>query len=195
MSWNSEDWKGIAKMIANVAPALGTIIGGPVGGAVGTGVQILSSALGVEATPVAIENELKNNPEALLKVKQAELSNERELQKLIYETVQAGMLHEASIIESLGKADASGHTTRPQIALMMAWMLLVPYVFFGLALAWVIFDDPTVVKGLWPVVLAYFGIPVGLLRMYFGDLRKEHAQSQGQQVDFGILGNIFGARK
>jgi hypothetical protein len=32
MGWNSDDWKDVAKVIAKVAPALGTIIGVPVGG-------------------------------------------------------------------------------------------------------------------------------------------------------------------
>jgi hypothetical protein len=195
MGWNSDDWKGVAKVIAKVAPALGTIIGGPVGGAIGAGVQIISTSLGVEATPDAVMHELKTNPEALLKIKQAELANERELQKHIYETVQAGMLHEASIIKSLSDADTSGHTTRPKIALMMAWMLLVPYMLIGFALTYVVYIEPKIVKDLWPVLLAYFGVPLGLLRMYFGDLRKEHAQSKGQQVDFGMFGNIFGGVK
>jgi len=195
MSWNSEDWKGLAASLGKVAPVLGTILGGPVGGAVGGAVSVLTGALGVEGTPEAIEKALATDPEAYRKIKQAELDHETELQALVYQTVQAGYAHDAKIVESLSKADVSGQSTRPKIALMMAWMLAIPYMGIGVAITYVIMNEPTSLKDLWPVLLAYLTVPMTLLRMYFGDLRKEHAQNKGQQVDYGVLGNIFGAKK
>jgi len=195
MGWNSDDWKGLAATIGRVAPALGTILGGPVGGALGTGVSILASTLGVEETPDAIQRALVADPEAYRKIKQAELDHETELQKLVYETVQAGYQHDASIVESLSKADSSGHSTRPKIALMMAWMLAIPFVGIGIAMTFVISSSPDTLKDLWPVIGTYFGIPLALLRMYFGDLRKEKAIDKGQQVDFGVIGSLLKGKK
>jgi len=195
MSWNSDDWKGIAASISKIAPALGTVLGGPAGAAIGTGVSILANALGVEQKPEAIEKALQSDPEAYTKIKKAELANESELQRLVYQTIQAGYAHDASIIESLSKADSSGHSTRPKIALMMAWMLAIPFVGIGIAMTFVISSNPDTLEKLWPVLGTYFGIPLALLRMYFGDLRKEHAQNKGQQVDFGILGSLLGRKK
>ena len=194
MSWDSNDWKGVASAIARVAPALGTVIAGPVGAAVGTGVSILASTLGVEEQPEAIIKALSSDPQALIKVKQAEFDHEEKLQALVYETIKAGYANDAAIVESLSKADASGHSTRPKIALMMAWILVVPYTMIGVGIAYVIFNNPALVKDLWPVLAAYLGIPMTVLKMYFGDLRKEHAQSKGLSQP-SILGSIFGVKK
>jgi len=189
------DWKDIAKDIAKVAPALGTVIGGPVGGAVGTGINLLANALGVKEDPEEVMAAIKADPSAYQKIKQAELDNEAQLQTLVYQTIQAGYETDSKILESLNKADASGHSTRPKIAWLMAWMLAIPYCLIGAAIVYAVCIEPTELKNLWPVMLAYLSVPLGILNKYFGDLRKEHAQARGQQVDFGLLGNIFGAKK
>lgn len=66
-------WDNIKELIGTSAPVLGTLIGGPMGGAVG---GLISKALGVEDTPEAIELALRNNPDALIKLKELELSKE-----------------------------------------------------------------------------------------------------------------------
>ena len=195
MSWDSEDWKGIATTIGKIAPALGTVLGGPVGGALGAGVAILTNTLGVDNNPDAVLKAIENDPEAYSKIKQAEMDHELELQKLVYQTVQSGQLHDASIIESLSKTDISGHSTRPKIALELSRAFLVVYMLIGLAMAWCIYDETLILEDMWMTLLAYLGLPLTLIKMYFGDLRKENAQNQGQQVDFGILGNIFSDKK
>ena len=195
MSWDSEDWKGIAGTIGKIAPALGTILGGPIGGALGAGVAVLTGSLGVEDNPDAVLKALKTDPEAYKKIKQAEMDHELELQKLVYQTVQAGYNHDASIIESLSKADSTGHSTRPKIALEISRAFLAVYIVIGLAMAWAIYNESLLLEDMWLTLLAFLGLPMTLIKMYFGDLRKENAQNQGQQVDFGLLGNIFGAKK
>ena len=67
-------WDNIKELIGTSAPVIGTLIGGPVGGAVG---GLIGKALGVENTPEAIEAELRNNPDALIRLK--ELENSKEL--------------------------------------------------------------------------------------------------------------------
>jgi hypothetical protein len=103
----------------------------------------------------------------------------------------------AAIIESLGKADAASgaQSTRPQIALYLTFAFLAVYVVMGCAISWSIFTNGSSVKDIALTVAAYLGLPLTVIKMYFGDLRKEHAQNKGQQVDFGVLGNIFGAKK
>ena len=64
-------WDTIKDLIGTSAPVLGSLIGGPVGGTVGS---LIAQVLGVEDTPQAIEQALKNNPDALLKLKELELS-------------------------------------------------------------------------------------------------------------------------
>ena len=79
------DWKNLAATVSKAAPLLGTLIGGPAGGAAGTAVKLIAGALGVKETPNAIEMELRSNPDALLKLKEIEANNKTELERLILE--------------------------------------------------------------------------------------------------------------
>ena len=56
-------WDNIKELIGTSAPVIGTLLGGPAGGAVG---GLISKVLGVDNTPEAIELALMNNPDALL---------------------------------------------------------------------------------------------------------------------------------
>lgn len=74
-------WDKVKNLIGTAAPVVGTLIGGPAGTAVGT---LISGALGVENTPEAIEKELRQNPDALLKIKQLESDERIEALKMVY---------------------------------------------------------------------------------------------------------------
>ena len=70
------DWKDLGKSvidtIAHAAPAVGTALGGPLGGLAGAA---LAKVLGVEETPEAVERAiLKADPETLIKLKEAEIA-------------------------------------------------------------------------------------------------------------------------
>ena len=195
MSFNSSDWKGVAAMVGKFAPMLGTVIGGPVGAALGIGTSLLSNVLGVEETPDAIMAAIKEDPQAFAKIKQAELDNESELNRLSYATLQIEMQTNAGIIESLNKADATGHSTRPRIALELARAFLVGYGLVGVGLCYLLFTDGLEGAEVYGTIGTYLGLPLTVIKMYFGDLRKEHAQGKGQQVDFGMFGNLLGGGK
>jgi len=79
------NWSDIASTISKIAPAVGTMIGGPVGAIVGQG---LSMALGVENKPDAVAEALKSDPEALVKIKQYEIDHKYDLQKLQLKSAQ-----------------------------------------------------------------------------------------------------------
>lgn len=66
-------WDNIKELIGTSAPVIGTLLGGPAGGAVG---GLISKVLEVDNTPEAIELALMNNPDALLKIKELETSKE-----------------------------------------------------------------------------------------------------------------------
>jgi len=78
---------------------------------------------------------------------------------------------------------ADGQSTRPRIALMMAWAVVSVIGLFTVAIAY-----QTAQNGLsglsdaaeaWPLIAALLGIPSGLLGKYFGELRREQAQRLG----------------
>lgn len=84
------------------------------------------------------------------------------------------------VIAALGEVDKTGNSTRPFIALMMAWV--VSFAIVGLIVMLGIAinenDSETVVAigNNWPLVIALLGIPAGLLRAYFGMRTKEKQQ-------------------
>ena len=63
------DWKNIVSSVGSIVGSVAPLLGGPVGLAVSIGSQI-AGALGTEDTPEAVLAELKNNPEAALKLQQ-----------------------------------------------------------------------------------------------------------------------------
>jgi len=104
------DWKQIGSQIANYAPMLGGILGGPPGAALGAGVKMISKALGLNpdtATPAQVEQKLKNDPQALLKIKQMELAHERELTQLYLKDVSDARAREVAVVQATGKKDTN----------------------------------------------------------------------------------------
>jgi hypothetical protein len=101
----------------------------------------------------------------------------------------------ASIQESLAKADASGSSTRPRIAMMMAWIVVALTVAF--MAVWskaVITGDGktlTVLSSSWELMLTVLGTPAALLRAYFGmrtaEKKARYQAASGQPIVDGLL--------
>ena len=84
-------WDKIKELIGDSAPIVGGLLGGPEGAAVG---GLLSKALGVENSASAIEAELVNNPEALVKLRELEMSKEIAVLKSQYDNKVEDNRHE-----------------------------------------------------------------------------------------------------
>src|ERR1700761_168383 len=82
------DWKDIAGVVGKAAPILGTALGGPIGGLAGA---LVASALGAENTPDAVSKALEADPASLEKLKEAELANRTEMQRLLVQQEQNRM--------------------------------------------------------------------------------------------------------
>ena len=80
------DWKALAGKLSGFAPVIGTAIGGPAGGIVGS---MVAAALGVEETPEAVAKELKHNPEAYIKLKKLESDERLKLQGYANDKLEA----------------------------------------------------------------------------------------------------------
>ena len=111
------DWKDIGKKVMKSAPLIGTVLGGPAGGAIGSVISMVGSALGLEpekTTPNAVNAILTQNPDALLKLRTAEMANKVELQRLALETDRAFLAdrsdargREVAVTKITGKRDAT----------------------------------------------------------------------------------------
>lgn len=80
------NWKKLGGIIGQSAPLLGTALGGPAGATIGT---LVAGALGVESTPQAVEQAVKNDPDALIKLKRFELENEQSIREHAFKILDA----------------------------------------------------------------------------------------------------------
>lgn len=83
----------------------------------------------------------------------------------------------SKIQASLASADIAGSSTRPEIAVMMSQVVSFTIIVFISILAVAIIQKQEgmikVISELWPLMLAILGLPIGLLRSYFGMRSKE----------------------
>lgn len=128
MSWSDVgDW--IKDNAGNGASLVGSLLTGNVQGAIAAGISIISGATGTNDPDKAL-NELKNNPEALLKLKELYYKNEdsvrvhiESMERLKLEDLQSEHKTTSSVIVE-GQKNADGwfeKNSRPA----MAWVSLV----------------------------------------------------------------------
>lgn len=91
-------WKDIAGAVGSAAPILGTLIGGPAGGAIGA---MVSSALGVPNTPDDVSKALAVNPDAAVKLAQIESDSKTQLQTLLVQAEQNRLTADTAAINAV----------------------------------------------------------------------------------------------
>jgi Holin of 3TMs, for gene-transfer release len=124
------DWKDIAGVVGKAAPILGTLIGGPAGAAVG---GLVSAALGCANEPSAVNEALKTNPEAAVKLAQIESDERVKLQGLLVDQAKMEMDSAAraagDVNKSIQTEAASEHwptySWRPAIGFAVALAVLM----------------------------------------------------------------------
>lgn len=79
------NWKAVAKSVGQAAPLLGTVLGGPAGGAVGA---LIASGLGVDGNAESVAAAL-GNPETLVRLKQIESDHRAELESMAVDLAKA----------------------------------------------------------------------------------------------------------
>jgi len=92
------DWGDVKGVLGKAAPLVGSLLGGPVGGSVGA---MVANALGVENSPDQVLKELKNNPDALVKIKTLESEERIALRKLTVEQASNEMAADTGRIQSV----------------------------------------------------------------------------------------------
>lgn len=75
----SDIWGKIKSAVIKAAPLLGSVVGGPVGGSIGTGVALIAKAFGADADKPEEILDLVSNPENYIKLKEIETKHEQEL--------------------------------------------------------------------------------------------------------------------
>lgn len=117
------DWSDVGGIVAKAAPLVGSLLGGPAGGAAGA---LVAKALGTEATPDATAAALQANPEALERVRTLELENERELTRMHLEAETARLTE----VNKTMRAEAASND-----GFVRRWR---PFFGYSVAVAWVV---------------------------------------------------------
>lgn len=72
------NWKDIGLIVAKATPLLGTAVDGPVGLVAGAAGSLVASFLGCDESPKAVEQGIRHNFDAILKLKKFEASEMHE---------------------------------------------------------------------------------------------------------------------
>ena len=94
------DWKDVGNAIGKFAPVLGGLIGGPLGAGIG---GLISTALGVDNNPDAIQNAINTDPQASIKIKEIEANQSIQLAQIKAAADAIQTQAEASAVESVNK--------------------------------------------------------------------------------------------
>lgn len=153
------DWK---KTVGAIAPTIGTVLGGPLGGLAGAA---LASVLGVENTPDALETAVQNaTPEQLLNIRKADNEFKLQMAELGFKNV--------TDLEKIAADDRANARAR-EIALV-DWMpkalaLLVVAGFFGVIALMIYNELPPTGRDSLLVLVGALGAAFGaIIQYYFG---------------------------
>ncbi len=96
-------WGDVAAAVSKFAPILGNAVPGVgtvVGAGVGLAASVIAKELGTDPTPDSIMTALASNPDAIVKLKQAEMDHERDLAQIVAQREQAQLAYQQSIYAS-----------------------------------------------------------------------------------------------
>lgn len=122
-------WDSIKNIIGKSAPLVGSLIGGPAGGAVGS---LIANAIGTDNDPIAIETALSSDPNLLLKVKQLEYDYKTELQKMAIEAQNVELKAEAQRLADVQDARAKHKDSKMPATLTFILSAMVALMFGAL---------------------------------------------------------------
>jgi len=92
------DWNDVKDIVGKAAPLVGGLLGGPVGGSMGA---LIASTLGAGNSPDEVLRELKNNPDALVKIKTLESEERIALRQLAVQAASNELAASTSRIQAV----------------------------------------------------------------------------------------------
>ena len=199
------DWSTVAQDVAKSAPVLGTLLGGPAGGAIGS---LVASALGVQNNASDVSQALVTDPDAAVKLKQIESDNSVKLHELVLEqykaTLQAQTQAGSDINATMQAESKSEHwlqfSWRPIIGLAVAADLVVSVVTVGIAYVGVMFcgqkaDALQYLPSMLGAMAALIGVAspiLGIASYFRGKTQLASANGTGGDASTTVQGNQNG---
>lgn len=187
-------WDEVKNLLGKSAPMIGTLIGGPAGAGIGA---LVANTLGVENEPESIAAELKNNPEALLKVKEIESNETIRLKELAFKHAELESEEKKTQIIQQGKTmraeyssdDAYVRRWRPTYGYVVCFSWLALFLAISISIvaepakASLVITSVTSLSPLFMMALGVLGVNI-------------HKRSNDKMVDAGVLpGGAIGGIK
>jgi hypothetical protein len=163
-------WDKVKGIIGTVAPGLATGLGGPLAGAA---VSFITQALGMkpdeEDQAIAA---LQNNPEAILKLKLAEIDYQKFLKEGDIKLTELDVKDRES-----ARALAIAKGLFPQVSLSMVYTVGYFSLVFGLLSGWLDLPDGTTVQNLMNTLVAMMtGAQLQIMNFWFGSSSGSQAK-------------------
>lgn len=190
-------WGDVASAVSKFAPILGNAVPGVgtvVGAGVGLAASVIAKALGTDPTPDSVMSALSADPNAMVKLRQAEMDHEKDLAAIVAQREQAGYAYQVSLYsaEASDRDSARRLATqqprdwvRPTItmALLVGCLFATFLVLNGQASA--VMKDPTA-AGIAGIVLGYlFNELKQTLAFWFGTTR-DATITNAKVADFAV---------
>lgn len=142
------DWSSIGRIIGNAAPLVGSLLGGPAGGAVGA---LVACALGADNDPASVERALSADPAALARVRELELTQRTELERLAVQSEANRLAADTASIVAVNQTmqaetaanDPWSRRWRPMVGFVFGGCLGVTVLAVAVAFVVLAVSDPT----------------------------------------------------
>ena len=162
LSWS---WEKLGATVADAAPLLGTVLGGPVGSGIGS---IIASTFGTENDPEQISKAIAKDPNAAIKLKEIETKHKMRLEELKLQTTQAELADKQN-------ARSSHKDSKMPAILSIGLTLLIVLVVYLLFFAPVPESARDVLFMLLGVVVKEWG---GAMQYWFGTTRSSSEKTR-----------------
>lgn len=171
------NWSSISKVVGDVAPTLGTLLGGPAGAAAGT---LISAALGTSKDPESIAVALQTDPAAAAKLAELQINAKVQLQQLAVNAATEDFKAEVADRDSARKLAMAqpNDLIRPTVTvlLLIGSIAILFMVFTGGAES--VIKDPTASSLLGIIVGYWFSELKTCLAFYFGTTKESNNQNK-----------------
>lgn len=177
------NWSDVGNIIGRAAPLVGTLLGGPAGAAVGA---LVSSALGVQNDPDAVNAAIAANPDALVRIQELQTNAKVQLQHLAVTAENNRLQAEASQYaaeaadrDSARKLAAAQprDIIRPAITILVLCgaLFMVLAVFLGWSSE--MLKDPVASLTVGTMIGVFFGELKQVMGFYFGMTKESQKQN------------------
>ena len=188
-------WESIKSTVAGAAPLLGSALGGPAGGAVGT---MISEALGVEDKPEAIQQALQQDPEASAKLQALQQEHRRELRRMTLEAETKKLAQINQTMRAELQAESGYRTNwRPTFGYAASIAFGLQMIGLTVVFGWVAIAAPaeagTIVKALAEAIsslMPLWAVALSILGVQIRQRSRDKETAAGQQHSPGLLASL-----